>query len=99
MQVDNLVLLKPLQMLIKATGLRTVIAADWQAEPHELDSTGWLQQVQLQAVAPEVVATCTTGRGRVIDYYVVSKCLLAAAAPPMLIPWFSDQGGLIATVP
>ena len=42
-----------------------------------LDGSGWEQSLGQKAniVVPEVGYTCTTGRGRVIDFGVISECV------------------------
>ena len=53
------------------------IAADFNMEPDQLWETGWVQSLGLRAsiVVPEVGHTCTTGRGRIIDFAVISDSL------------------------
>ena len=42
-------------------------------EPDQLWETGWVQSFgQTAIVVPEVEHTCTTGRGRIIDFAVIS---------------------------
>ena len=50
------------------------IAADFNMEPDQLWETGWVQSLGQRAsiVVPEVGHTCTTGRGRIIDFAVIS---------------------------
>ena len=54
-----------------------VIATDFNMEPDQLWETGWVQSLGQKAniVVPEVVHTCTTGRGLVIDFAVISDSL------------------------
>ena len=51
-----------------------VSAAYVNMEPDQLWGTGWVQSLGQKAniVVPEVGHTCTTGRGRIIDYAVIS---------------------------
>ncbi len=55
-----------------------IIAGDFNMEPAELLSTEWAQKLKAQIVYPDVPFTCTSGEGRVLDYYVVSKGLMPA---------------------
>ena len=55
-----------------------IIAGDFNMEPAELMGTQWAQKLRAQIVFPDVPFTCTSGEGRVLDYYVVSKGLLPA---------------------
>ena len=50
------------------------IAADFNMEPDQLWETGWVQSLGQRAsiVAPEVGHTCSSGRGRIIDFAVIS---------------------------
>ena len=50
------------------------VAADFNMEPDQLWETWWVQSLGLKAstVVPEVEHTCTTGRGRIIDFAVIS---------------------------
>ncbi len=71
-------ILHQLYLLIN-TGLPTVVAADWQAEPGEVAGTGWPELVGLELVVPiSTAATCSAGKGRLIDFLAVSKELTAA---------------------
>ena len=64
------------QILEFTHSIRTpfAIVSDFNMEPDQLWETGWAQSLGQKAniVVPEVVHTCTTGRGRVIDFAVVS---------------------------
>ena len=67
---------KMAQILEFTHSIRTpfAIAADFNMEPDQLWETGWVQSLGQRAsiVVPEVVHTCTTGRGRIIDFAVIS---------------------------
>ena len=50
-------------------------------EPAELMSTQWVHKLEAHAaqiVWPDVPFTCSSGEGRMLDYFVVSKGLLLA---------------------
>ena len=67
---------KMAQILEFTHSIRTpfAIAADFNMEPDQLWETGWVQSLGQRAsiVVPEVGHTCTTGRGRIIDFAVIS---------------------------
>ena len=67
---------KMAQILEFTHSIRTpfAIAADFNIEPDQLWETGWVQSLGQRAsiVVPEVGHTCTTGRGRIIDFAVIS---------------------------
>ncbi len=51
-----------------------IISADWNDPPLALESSGWLSEVGGVIAAPQT-ATCTAGRGNVLDYFVLSERL------------------------
>ena len=67
---------KMTQILEFTHSIRTlfVIAADFNMEPDQLWETGWVQSFGQKAniVVQRVGHTCTRGRGRVIDFAVIS---------------------------
>ena len=52
-----------------------VLSADWNGTPEELVATGFLKLIQGHIVRP-VGKTCTAGKGRILDYFVVSSSML-----------------------
>ena len=66
------------QILEFTHSIRTlfVIAVGFKREPDQLWEAGWLQSLGQKAdiVVPEVEHTCTTSRGRVMDFSVISDC-------------------------
>ncbi len=75
----NFEILHQLFLLIKHTGLPTILAADWQAEPGEVAGAGWPELAGLQLVVPtSMEATSSSGRGRLLEFFAVSKELIAA---------------------
>ena len=70
---------KMAQILEFTHSIRTpfVIAADFNMEPDRLRETDWVQGLGQKAniVVPGVEHTCTTGRGRIIDFAVISDSL------------------------
>ena len=55
-----------------------ILAGDFNMEPAELMGTQWAHKIGAQIVRPDVPFTCSSGEGRVLDYFVVSKGLLPA---------------------
>ena len=41
--------------------------------PEELDEEGWVTGLGATYRTPEVETTCTSGKGRLLDYFVVSN--------------------------
>ncbi len=71
---DNLKILHQLYIFMSSSHLPVVIAADWQAEPYQLEQTGWLKKTNTRVVVPpDILATCSASKGRVLDYFVVSR--------------------------
>ena len=52
-----------------------VVGGDWQMEPHTVAASPWVKTLHLKFLIPNVDATCTAGRGRVIDYFLVSESI------------------------
>ena len=54
-----------------------IIGGDWQMTSEQLESMGWVQRVGGVIVQPSSVTppSCSSGKGRMIDYFVVSKGL------------------------
>jgi len=60
---------------VKALQGPFVLAADWNCTPKELAATGFLALIGGSVVHP-VNKTCTAGKGRILDYFVVSLSML-----------------------
>ena len=60
---------------VKALQGPFVLAADWNCTPKELAATGFLKLIGGHVVHP-VNKTCTAGKGRILDYFVVSLSML-----------------------
>ena len=70
----NLLKLQQLRDRLAMSRLPFIIGADWNMTPDEPEESGWLRQVRVAVKVPaEVAVTCTSGRGRIIDYFVVSR--------------------------
>ena len=71
---ENTQVLKELAALIAFLGLPTIACADWQHTPEQLEQTGWLQKLALEAVRPQAMAyTCKSGARRLIDFFGSAK--------------------------
>jgi len=72
-----------------------IVLGDWNMEPPELHLVRWPQYIRGTVVQPRGVAiTCTTGKGRLLDYAVVSSSLAPyfSLEPDMDSPWAPHQG-------
>ena len=56
-----------------------VLSADWNGTPEELEATGFLRLTGGHIVRP-VGKTCSVGKGRLLDYFVVSLSMLPQSA-------------------
>ena len=52
-----------------------VLSADWNGTPEELVATGFLKLIGGHIIRP-VGKTCSAGKGRILDYFVVSSSML-----------------------
>ena len=72
------------------------ILGDWNASPDELVSSGWTELVRGQPVVPlGLTVTCTSGRGALLDYAVVSNSMLPlikSCEGRMDTPWSPHVG-------
>ena len=50
-----------------------------------------LEQVGMEIAAPNVFATCSSGRGRLLDYFVVSKGLKHVSDEPAFTSWYDPE--------
>ena len=66
----NVAKLAAVQRLIAMLGIPFVAVGDWNMTPEELISTGWPRKISGRLVVPPASSTCTSGKGRLIDYMV-----------------------------
>ena len=71
----NLLLLEEVGKAIKKQGLLFVLGGDWNLTQAELRETEWLDHMGAQTIQVNSDATCRSGKGRVIDYFVCSRPL------------------------
>ena len=65
--------LSMLHQLLSLTQWPWVITADWNAEPSELEESGWPQAMGGRVlVPPGAKASCTSGSGRMLDFALAS---------------------------
>ena len=65
--------LQEIAAMIRSLRIPFVIGADWNMTPEELDHEGWVTGIGATVRAPAVGATCTSGKGRMLDYFVASN--------------------------
>ena len=58
---QNLEILKQLQTLVKLVAVPTLIAADWQNEPYQMDALQWAGQNRMAIWSTGSLATCSAG--------------------------------------
>eukprot|EP00959_Pyramimonas_sp_CCMP1952_P039493 826531-Pyramimonas_sp.AAC.1 len=51
-----------------------ILSGDWNLSPDELVGSGWVEAVSGHILSPQL-ATCTGGKGRVLDYFIVPEGL------------------------
>jgi hypothetical protein len=83
----NLERLFQLRPYLDRCALPFVLAGDWNCTPTDLKTLSWLDDLQADVVLPwDLGFTCTSGEGRVLDYWVASRSLIppvqAAARDP-----------------
>eukprot|EP00972_Heterocapsa_arctica_P083752 12341346-Heterocapsa_arctica.AAC.1 len=73
-----------------------IIYCDWNNEPHELAASGWLGLTNSKIIIPRgAVATCSGGKGRLLDYLVVSRgaeYFVESLELAERTPWKSHKG-------
>ena len=69
---------------------------DWNNTPEEFIQSKWAKRLDAYPIAPEEgQPTCTSGRGRVLDYVVCPKearVLIKAVRPRYDVPWSPHVG-------
>ena len=84
-----------LVMLKKFFRLPMLLMGDWQNTPEQMRESPWPQRLGVKIVAPDVPFTCKQGKGRVIDYFMVSSVLESSARNPRAwtnVPWGPHLG-------
>ena len=77
----NMKRLGQISEFLKLITVPFIVMADWNMEPSELMSVSWPTFVRGQIVTPkDATFTCSRGKGRLLDYAVVSN---------PLVPYFS----------
>ena len=65
-----------------------LFAGDWNAEPNQLEESGWMQVMPAAAITPTGSGTCrsaTTGTYRTIDYWLTSPDFVKACSNPRVL--------------
>ena len=96
----NMRRLEQLAEFLKLITVPFLVLGDWNLEPSELESISWPHYVRARIVVPENIAfTCSKGKGRLLDYAVVSYSLWPyfRLFPDLSSPW-KPHMGLKATI-
>ena len=89
-------MLQQLQTLVKLVAVPTLIAADWQNEPYQMDALKWAGQNRLTIWSTGSLATCSAGPCRELDYFVATADMAAIIMPAM--PTAGNRRGLVELV-
>ncbi|CAK0907479.1 unnamed protein product, partial [Prorocentrum cordatum] len=77
--------------IVKSLGIPWCLVGDFNATPEELARSGWLLTLKAWIMTPEGVnITCTSGKGRMLDYVVVPdsfRPFLKRVMPIQKLPW------------
>ncbi|CAK0870501.1 unnamed protein product [Prorocentrum cordatum] len=77
--------------VVKSLDVPWLLVGDFNATPTEMAKSGWLDALRARAVTPEgVEVSCTSGKGRMIDYAVVPdsfRPFLSQVLPVQNLPW------------
>jgi ribonuclease HI len=79
----NLEILRQLQVLIRMVKMPTLIAGDWQCEPYQLQALQWLAINDLEVWSAGALATCSSGPGRELDFFVANRSMAAIILPEL----------------
>eukprot|EP00959_Pyramimonas_sp_CCMP1952_P184339 3854828-Pyramimonas_sp.AAC.1 len=77
--------------IVKSLDVPWLLVGDFNATPAEMAKSGWLDVLRARVVTPEgVEVSCTSGKGRMIDYAVVPdsfRPFLSQVMPVQNLPW------------
>ncbi|CAK0800628.1 unnamed protein product [Prorocentrum cordatum] len=77
--------------IIKSLDVPWLLVGGFKATPSEMSRSGWLDALQGEVITPEgVEVTCTSGKGRIIDYVIVLHgfCpFVHQVLPVQTLPW------------
>ena len=94
----NLQRLEGIRKHVATRGRPFVLIGDFNVPPEVMEASDWIKEMKAVAIRPEgVTATCTSGKGDMLDYVVVSRCLQAAVRlrPAAYSPWKPHIGLLL----
>ena len=95
-QNQRIVQLKKVGCFISQLASPFILAADFNMTPKELAQTGFLRKLKGAVLkVPDAAFTCTTGKGRILDYFIVSEVLIPAIKWIMVLldtPWKPHLG-------
>ena len=75
MSDQNAAILQQIFLVCAHFAGQVIVGGDWQMEPQTVAGSPWISRLGLKFLVPNVDATCTAGRGRIIDYFIVSEGL------------------------
>ena len=79
--------LQQLKTFLETTGLPFVLGGDWNMTTDTLRTCSILDELKADIItATDLNITCTSGRGRTLDYWVVSRCLVPLVASSVRDP-------------
>ena len=82
--------------MVKLVAVPTLIAADWQNEPYQMDALQWAGQNRMAIWSTGSPATCSAGPCRELDYFVATADMAAVIMPSM--PTAGNRRGLVELV-
>ena len=97
----NMAKLHAVLQFCRRVGTPTIVAADWNMEPKQLAEISWLDDMRCDVVrATDLDITCTTGRGRLLDFFAVSRSLVPTIVDVHRDPQarWSPHAGLILRI-
>lgn len=93
---ENLNLLLQLQQSLNSTAIPWIAVGDWNCSPEELAAANWDQHLSADILRPKGGdITCISGRGRLLDYALLSKSACGLVTDIRIInggPWSPHAG-------
>jgi hypothetical protein len=97
---DNLEILAEIRAFVKFWQIPFIIGGDFNLPPEDLIDSGFEVEIsgeirQVKTPDGEALHTCTSGSGRVLDYFIVATSILAATSQPeidLTTPWRPHSG-------
>ena len=92
---DNLLRLEGIRRYIQSRGRPYVLVGDFNIPPGVLERSDWMKEIRGVIIRPAgMTITCTSGKGEMLDYAVVSTCLQTAVtlSQARYSPWKPHVG-------